>query len=165
MLIRSLLMRPVVCFSPLFDVRSSVSFATPPLFFQFECATGELYNPIKQDTQHGKLRYYKHGDMMFNYGFFPQTWEDPDVIPPDTKCPGDNDPIDCEFLMRAHSRQQTAADSQRLSPHPFACLCTPACLSFARVGVEIGATQIRVGAIAAVKVLGLLGLIDDGQRA
>jgi inorganic pyrophosphatase len=32
---------------------------------------------------------------MFNYGFFPQTWEDPDVIPPDTKCPGDNDPIDC----------------------------------------------------------------------
>ena len=93
---------------------------------KFECATGELYNPIKQDTQHGKLRYYKHGDMMFNYGFFPQTWEDPDVIPPDTKCPGDNDPIDC---------------------------------------VEIGATQIRVGAIAAVKVLGLLGLIDDGEYA
>lgn len=28
------------------------------------CATGELYNPIKQDTQHGKLRYYKHGDMV-----------------------------------------------------------------------------------------------------
>ena len=29
--------------------------------------------------------------------------------------------------------------------------------------MEIGATQIRVGAIAAVKVLGLLGLIDDGE--
>jgi len=91
---------------------------------KFECATGELFNPIKQDTQHGKLRYYKHGDMMFNYGFFPQTWEDPDVTPNDTGCPGDNDPIDC---------------------------------------VEIGATQLRVGAIAAVKVLGLLGLIDDGE--
>jgi inorganic pyrophosphatase len=91
---------------------------------KFECATGELYNPIKQDTQHGKLRYYKHGDMMMNYGFFPPTWEDPDVTPADTGCPGDNDPIDC---------------------------------------VEIGATQLRVGAVAAVKVLGLLGLIDDGE--
>lgn len=29
--------------------------------------------------------------------------------------------------------------------------------------VEIGATQIRVGAISAVKVLGLLALIDDGE--
>lgn len=41
---------------------------------KFECSTGENFNPIKQDTQHGKLRYYKHGDIMFNYGFFPQTW-------------------------------------------------------------------------------------------
>lgn len=66
--------------------RKSWTAATPadsrsgPCRAKFECATGELYNPIKQDTQHGKLRYYKHGDMMFNYGFFPQTWEDPDVI-------------------------------------------------------------------------------------
>jgi inorganic pyrophosphatase len=61
---------------------------------KFEAATGELFNPIKQDTQHGKLRYYKHGDIMFNYGFFPQTWEDPNYIPTDTQCPGDNDPLD-----------------------------------------------------------------------
>lgn len=61
---------------------------------------------------------------MFNYGFFPQTWEDPEVTPEDTGKPGDNDPIDC---------------------------------------VEIGATQIRVGGVCAVKVLGLLGLIDDGE--
>ena len=33
---------------------------------KFECATGEPFNPIKQDTQHGKLRFYKHGDIMFN---------------------------------------------------------------------------------------------------
>ena len=55
---------------------------------KFECSTGEPYNPIKQDTQHGKLRYYKHGDIMFNYGFLPQTWEDPQFIPDDTGCPG-----------------------------------------------------------------------------
>src|SRR4051812_15481463 len=42
---------------------------------KFEVATGEPYNPIKQDTKNGQLRYYKHGDMMFNYGCFPQTWE------------------------------------------------------------------------------------------
>ena len=32
---------------------------------KFECATGEPFNPIKQDTQHGKLRFYKHGDIMY----------------------------------------------------------------------------------------------------
>lgn len=102
---------------------------SPSSFFSFsfsalQCATGELYNPIKQDTQHGKLRYYKHGDMMFNYGYFPQTWEDPEVTPADTGYAGDNDPVDC---------------------------------------VEIGAMQMRVGGISAVKVLGVLGLIDDGE--
>lgn len=91
---------------------------------KFECATGEPYNPIKQDTQHGKLRYYKHGDIMFNYGFIPQTWEDPSYVPDDTGCPGDNDPIDV---------------------------------------LDIGAKQLRTGEIAAVKVLGVLALIDDGE--
>ena len=61
---------------------------------KFECATGEPFNPIKQDTQHGKLRFYKHGDIMFNYGFFPQTWEDPSYVNEQTGYPGDNDPID-----------------------------------------------------------------------
>ena len=91
---------------------------------KFECSTGEPYNPIKQDTQHGKLRYYKHGDIMFNYGFMPQTWEDPAYIPTDTGCPGDNDPIDI---------------------------------------LEIGARQLRTGEILAVKILGVLALIDDGE--
>lgn len=61
---------------------------------KFEIATGEKYNPIKQDTKNGKLRFYTYGDMFFNYGAFPQTWEDPSHISPDTKAPGDNDPID-----------------------------------------------------------------------
>merc|ERR1712046_392734 len=51
-------------------------------------------NPIKQDIKNGKLRFYKHGDMMFNYGALPQTWEDPKHITPETNTIGDNDPID-----------------------------------------------------------------------
>ena len=61
---------------------------------KFEIATGEAFNPIKQDVKNGKLREYKHGDMCFNYGAFPQTWEDPKHTTPDTGFVGDNDPID-----------------------------------------------------------------------
>lgn len=61
---------------------------------KFEIATGEPFNPIKQDTKNGKLREYKYGDMCFNYGAFPQTWEDPSHTTPDTGFVGDNDPID-----------------------------------------------------------------------
>ena len=32
--------------------------------------------------------------MCFNYGAFPQTWEDPAHTTPDTGYVGDNDPID-----------------------------------------------------------------------
>ena len=62
-----------------------------------ECATKEEWNPIKQDTKKGELRFFKYGDMPFNYGFIPQTWEDPshqskyiDI----SDLYGDNDPID-----------------------------------------------------------------------
>ena len=61
---------------------------------KFEIATGEAHNPIKQDTKAGELRYYTWGDMLFNYGCFPQTWEDPKHTTPDTNAIGDNDPID-----------------------------------------------------------------------
>jgi hypothetical protein len=45
-------------------------------------------------VKNGRLRFYQHGDMMFNYGCLPQTWEDPDHVTEDTGCKGDNDPID-----------------------------------------------------------------------
>merc|ERR1719295_461679 len=68
---------------------------------KFEIATGEQWNPIHQDVKNGKLRFYQHGDMMFNYGAFPQTWENPKHTPKDTGCPGDNDPLDViEFGTR-----------------------------------------------------------------
>lgn len=89
---------------------------------KFEVATGEPYNPIKQDMKNGIPRFYKHGDMMWNYGAFPQTWESTEITVEGFK--GDNDPLD---------------------------------------GVEIGMRQMRVGAVTAVKVLGILGMIDDNQ--
>jgi inorganic pyrophosphatase len=60
---------------------------------KLEINKSEPLNPIKQDIKNGKLRYvaYKY---PFNYGAFPQTWENPSFLHPDTKAKGDNDPID-----------------------------------------------------------------------
>ncbi len=53
-------------------------------------------NPIKQDIKNGKLRYI-HDAYPFNYGAFPQTWEDPTHVTPETGAKGDLDPLDvCE---------------------------------------------------------------------
>merc|ERR1719410_667316 len=60
---------------------------------KFEVSTKEEGNPIAQDVKKGKLREY-HGPIFWNYGMFPQTWEDPNVVNLDTKCAGDNDPVD-----------------------------------------------------------------------
>lgn len=35
-----------------------------------------------QDTKKGKLRFY-HGPIFWNYGYIPQTWEDPNVKHPE----------------------------------------------------------------------------------
>jgi inorganic pyrophosphatase len=61
---------------------------------KFEIATKEPGNPMKQDEKKGVLREYKHGDMLFNYGFMPQTWEDPEHVSEDTGFKGDDDPLD-----------------------------------------------------------------------
>ena len=91
---------------------------------KFEVATNEHVTPIKQDTKKGVLREFKKGDIFFNYGCFPRTWEDPRHVSPDTGYPGDNDPLD---------------------------VC------------EIGLRQIQTGEIRAVKVLGVLAMIDDDE--
>lgn len=68
---------------------------------KFEISTTEAGNPIKQDTKKGLLREFKKGDIFFNYGCFPRTWEDPDHVHPDTGYQGDNDPLDvCEIGLR-----------------------------------------------------------------
>lgn len=69
---------------------------------KMEIATKEPLNPIKQDVKKGKLRYvaniFPHKGYIWNYGALPQTWEDPNHTDEETKCCGDNDPIDvCEI--------------------------------------------------------------------
>ncbi|CAM9388512.1 unnamed protein product [Heterosigma akashiwo] len=68
---------------------------------KYEIATNEPGNPIKQDTKKGELRAFKKGDIFFNYGCLPRTWEDPAHVHPDVGVGGDNDPLDvCEIGLR-----------------------------------------------------------------
>merc|ERR1711964_955980 len=65
---------------------------------KIEISKEDSFNPFKQDTKKGKLRYvrnsFPHKGYIWNYGAFPQTWEDPAFAHPDTKANGDNDPLD-----------------------------------------------------------------------
>jgi len=68
---------------------------------KFEVDTKGVGNAIKQDTKNGKPREYSKGDVWFNYGCLPRTWEDTDFVHPDVGFPGDGDPLDaCEIGMR-----------------------------------------------------------------
>ncbi|XP_037113913.1 inorganic pyrophosphatase 2, mitochondrial [Syngnathus acus] len=78
---------------------------------KMEIATKEPLNPIKQDVKKGKLRYvaniFPHKGYIWNYGAIPQTWEDPNHMDSETKCCGDNDPIDiCDIGMQVCSPGQ-----------------------------------------------------------
>jgi len=69
---------------------------------KLEISKDEPLNPIKQDIKKGKLRFvrdcFPHKGYLWNYGAFPQTWEDANVVHPETKAKGDNDPLDvCEI--------------------------------------------------------------------
>ncbi|KIO26550.1 hypothetical protein M407DRAFT_243668 [Tulasnella calospora MUT 4182] len=69
---------------------------------KMEISKEEPFNPIKQDIKKGKLRFvrncFPHHGYIWNYGAFPQTWEDPTVQHAETKAKGDNDPLDvCEI--------------------------------------------------------------------
>ncbi|CAE6340856.1 inorganic pyrophosphatase [Rhizoctonia solani] len=69
---------------------------------KMEISKEESFNPIKQDIKKGKLRFvrncFPHHGYIWNYGAFPQTWEDPSQLHAETKAKGDNDPLDvCEI--------------------------------------------------------------------
>jgi len=69
---------------------------------KMEISKEEPFNPIKQDIKKGRLRYvrncFPHHGYIWNYGAFPQTWEDPNQAHAETKARGDNDPLDvCEI--------------------------------------------------------------------
>jgi len=91
---------------------------------KIECNTKEDWNPFSQDIKKGKLRYFTYGDLPFNYGFLPQTWECPDTINVMTGLGGDSDPIDV---------------------------------------VELSQEPIGCGEVVPLKLLGLAGLIDEGE--
>jgi len=62
---------------------------------KMEIATKLELNPIKQDlTKQGDLRFFKYGDIPFNYGALPQTWENPHDLNAEVQAYGDNDPVD-----------------------------------------------------------------------
>lgn len=88
----------------------------------------EYLNPVSQDSKNDKLRYinnvFPYYGYIWNYGAFPQTYDDPNHIDETTGCIGDNDPID---------------------------VC------------EIGTLKQERGSVIQVKVLGALGLIDEGE--
>lgn len=65
---------------------------------RIQISLAETLNPIKQDVKKGKLRFvancFPHHGYIWNYGAFPQTWENPEHLDSSTGCKGDNDPID-----------------------------------------------------------------------
>ncbi|XP_034044344.1 inorganic pyrophosphatase 2, mitochondrial isoform X2 [Thalassophryne amazonica] len=78
---------------------------------KMEIATKEPLNPIKQDIKKGSLRYvanvFPHKGYIWNYGALPQTWEDPSHTDEETKCCGDNDPLDvCDIGTQVCSSGQ-----------------------------------------------------------
>jgi inorganic pyrophosphatase len=69
---------------------------------KLEISRVDPLNPIKQDEKKGKLRQI-HDPYPFNYGAFPQTWENPLVIDAETQCKGDLDPLDvCDIGSKVH---------------------------------------------------------------
>jgi len=60
---------------------------------KLEISKSDPLNPIKQDVKNGKLRFV-HDPYPFNYGAFPQTWENPLYHDERTNAKGDNDPLD-----------------------------------------------------------------------
>jgi len=70
---------------------------------KLEISKGDALNPIKQDVKNGKLRFV-HDPYPFNYGAFPQTWENPSFHDERTNAKGDNDPVDvCDISSTVKS--------------------------------------------------------------
>lgn len=78
---------------------------------KLEITLDEEGNAIKQDVKKGKLRLvddvYPYIGYIWNYGAFPQTWENPNFTHPETEAKGDNDPLDvCDIGQATGYRGQ-----------------------------------------------------------
>ncbi|KAI8371642.1 inorganic pyrophosphatase [Radiomyces spectabilis] len=95
---------------------------------KFEINKETELNPIIQDQKNGTVRFvcnlFPYNGYLWNYGAFPQTWEDPNYVTQETHTKGDNDPIDV---------------------------------------IEIGDELATMGQVKQVKILGILGLLDQGE--
>ena len=58
---------------------------------KIEMSKQHPFNSLKYDLKNNQPRMY-HGPIYWNYGFIPQTWENPDLKEFD--CGGDDDPLD-----------------------------------------------------------------------
>nr|CCA14438.1 APS kinase/ATP sulfurlyase/pyrophosphatase fusion protein putative [Albugo laibachii Nc14] len=65
------------------------------VMYKMEVNKESAHNPIMQDTTHNgtRGRSFLYGVPFFNYGMFPQTWENPQARNTDGNG-GDNDPLD-----------------------------------------------------------------------
>eukprot|EP01126_Amoeba_proteus_P021142 TRINITY_DN2143_c0_g1_i6.p1 TRINITY_DN2143_c0_g1~~TRINITY_DN2143_c0_g1_i6.p1 ORF type:complete len:193 (+),score=45.54 TRINITY_DN2143_c0_g1_i6:383-961(+) len=91
---------------------------------KMEMVKTERWNPIKHDIKNQVPRKVTYHPYVWNYGYFPQTWEDPEVKHPHTGCFGDGDPLDV---------------------------------------LDVGKFSPRRGTVIPVKVIGCIGLIDEGE--
>lgn len=79
---------------------------------KLEIHKGHEPNPLIQDTTgSNKLRFYRYGESIVNYGAIAQTWEDPNIADPDTGLGGDNDPID---VLQLNSKPCRRGSVQRV---------------------------------------------------
>eukprot|EP01129_Flabellula_baltica_P008814 TRINITY_DN3536_c0_g1_i1.p1 TRINITY_DN3536_c0_g1~~TRINITY_DN3536_c0_g1_i1.p1 ORF type:complete len:296 (+),score=83.52 TRINITY_DN3536_c0_g1_i1:37-924(+) len=62
--------------------------------YKLEMDKAQPGNPIVHDLKDGDLRITNYHPYLWNYGYLPQTWEDPSVEDPRTGLLGDGDPID-----------------------------------------------------------------------
>jgi len=62
--------------------------------FKIEMDKTDTWNPIKHDIKNDTIRVIKYRPYLWNYGFFPQTWEDSTEAHTLTKRKGDGDPLD-----------------------------------------------------------------------
>lgn len=113
---------------------------------KLEMCKEEQFNPIAHDVQvsHGNnsVRLLKYGDMPFNYGFIPQTWECPD--------------LDKLHSKDVESNAYCVNESNAPEHTPYRGDGDP-------LDVAVLGPPMSVGAIHIIRVLGVLGLIDSGE--
>merc|ERR1719204_644570 len=118
---------------------------------KMEIDTKSPLHPIVQDQKKGKLRYvrnsFPHHGYIWNYGAFPQTWENPNHVDENTGEKGDNDPVDCCEIGGRVAKRGDLLEVKLIGTLAM---------------VDDGETDWKVMVID-VKVLGILAMVDDGE--